>query len=158
MPLVIGIDVGDQGVRVIACDPCGNVCVHVTEPFTPVSSSPAPPSWVEQDPEMWWAAVLTCLRRLVSQLRTGPSGLEPLTALAVTSTSGTILPIDAHGRPLYPALMYNDSRAQAEEEGVQHAGSDLATVLGYRFNASFALAKIAWLRPRGLPSTRRWMN
>jgi xylulokinase len=42
--------------------------------------------------------------------------------------------------------MYNDSRAQIEAEEVQTAGSELASALGYRFNASFALAKIMWLR------------
>lgn len=95
---------------------------------------------------MWWAAVTTCLHRVIADLRWQGQPLEAISALAVTSTSGTILPIDARGKPLRPAMMYNDSRAQAEAEEVQAAGSELAAALGYRFNASFALAKILWLR------------
>lgn len=145
MNFVIGIDVGTQGARVIACDPQGGVHAQATESFALVSHSELPPRWAEQEPEMWWAAVTTCLRRVIADLRRKYSP-EAIAALAVTSTSGTILPVDAQGNPLRPALMYNDSRAQAEAEEVQAAGSELAAALGYRFNASFALAKILWLR------------
>lgn len=146
MMFVIGIDVGTQGARVVACDPQGVVQAQATEPFALMVQSELPPRWAEQEPEMWWAAVTACLRRVIADLRRQGQPLEAISALAVTSTSGTILPIDAQGKPLRPAMMYNDSRAQAEAEEVQAAGSDLAAALGYRFNASFALAKILWLR------------
>lgn len=145
MLFVIGIDVGTQGARVVVCDPQGVVQAQAAEPFTLTTLSELPPRWAEQEPEMWWAAVTTCLRRVIAELRRQGHPLEAISALAVTSTSGTILPIDARGKPLRPAMMYNDSRAQAEAEEVQAAGSELAAALGYRFNASFALVKILWL-------------
>lgn len=143
---VIGIDVGTQGARVVACDPQGVIQAQAAEPFDLSSGSELPPRWAEQSPEMWWAAVSQCLRRLVTDLRRQGHPPETIQALAVTSTSGTILPVNEQGDPLRPAMMYNDSRAQTEAEEVQAAGSDLAAALGYRFNASFALAKILWLR------------
>lgn len=143
---VIGIDVGTQGARVVACDPQGVIQVQATEPFDLSRESELPPRWAEQSPEMWWTAVSQCLQRLVADLRRQGYPPDTIQALAVTSTSGTILPVDEQGNPLRPALMYNDSRAQAEAEEVQAAGSELAAALGYRFNASFALAKILWLR------------
>ncbi|MCL4300646.1 MAG: FGGY-family carbohydrate kinase [Anaerolineae bacterium] len=146
MTFVIGIDVGTQGARVVACDPQGVVQAQATEPFALTARPELPPRWAEQEPEMWWAAVTACLHRVIADLRRQGQPLEAISALAVTSTSGTILPIDARGKPLRPAMMYNDSRAQAEAEEVQAAGSELAAALGYRFNASFALAKILWLR------------
>lgn len=144
--VVIGIDVGTQGVRVVACDPQGVVQAQAAEPFALTTLPELPPRWAEQQPEIWWAAVTTCLRRVIVDLRRQSHPLEAISALAVTSTSGTILPIDAKGKPLRPAMMYNDSRAQAEAEEVQASGSELAVALGYRFNAPFALAKILWLR------------
>ncbi|MBE7551689.1 MAG: hypothetical protein HS126_11520 [Anaerolineales bacterium] len=143
---VIGIDVGTQGARVVACDPQGVVQAQAAEPFALMTLPDLPPRWAEQEPEMWWAAVTTCLRRVLADLRRRGQPAEAISALAVTSTSGTILPIDAKGKPLRPAMMYNDGRAQVEAEEVQAAGSELAAALGYRFNASFALAKILWLR------------
>jgi xylulokinase len=86
------------------------------------------------------------LGRVVADLRQQGQQPKAIAALAVTSTSGTILPVAANGGPLRSAIMYNDSRAQTEAEEVQAAGGELAAALGYRFNASFALAKILWLR------------
>ncbi len=146
MMLVLGIDVGTQGARVVACDPQGGVQAQAAEPFDLRVAPELPPRWAEQAPEMWWTAVTTCLRRIVADLRAQHIGVEAIAALAVTSTSGTILPVDVNGQPLRPAMMYNDSRAQAEAEEVQAAGHDLVAALGYRFNPSFALAKILWLR------------
>lgn len=144
--LVLGIDVGTQGARVVACDPQGRVQAQAVEPFDLKITPELPPRWAEQEPERWWAAVAMCLSQVVTILRQQGYGTEAIQALAVTSTSGTILPVTAQGQPMRPALMYNDSRAQAEAEEVQAAGSSLAEALGYRFNASYALAKILWLR------------
>lgn len=146
MMFVIGIDVGTQGARVVACNPQGVAQAQAAEPFASTTLPELPARWAEQEPEMWWAAVTTCLRRVIADLHQQGHPSKAISALAVTSTSGTILPIDANGKPLRPAMMYNDSRAQAEAEEVQVAGSELAAALGYRFNASFALAKILWLR------------
>jgi xylulokinase len=93
---------------------------------------------------MWWSAVADCLRQVAADLRHQAG--NQVEAISVTSTSGTILPVDAGGQPLHPALMYNDSRAQAEAEEVQSAGHIQARALGYQFNPSFALSKILWLR------------
>ncbi|NQT54383.1 FGGY-family carbohydrate kinase, partial [bacterium] len=68
-----------------------------------------------------------------------------LSRIAVTSTSGTILLVDAAGEPIGPALMYNDGRAAAEAAEVNDAGADLTARLGYRFSASFGLPKLLWL-------------
>lgn len=159
--LVIGIDVGTQGARVVACDPQGVVHAQADEPFIVQTVPQLPPRWAEQEPQMWWSAVTKCLGRVMADLRQSGPQPEAIAALAVTSTSGTILPVAASGEPLRPAIMYNDSRAQAEAEEVQTAGADLAAALGYRFNASFALAKILWLRryePQLFESAHRFIH
>lgn len=143
---VLGIDVGTQGARVVACGPTGQVVARAAVPFETVPAAELPPGWAEQDPEGWWVATAACLRQVLAGLRDQGRGPEVIKAVSLTSTSGTILPVDAGGRPLRRALMYNDSRAQAEADQVQAAGQELAAALGYRFNPSFALAKILWLR------------
>jgi xylulokinase len=158
---VLGIDVGTQGARVVACDAQGMVQAQAAEPFDLQAAPERPPRWAEQEPEQWWAAVKICLRQVVANLRRQGYTAETIEAVAVTSTSGTVLPVDAAGQPLRPALMYNDSRAQDEAEAVQAAGGELAAALGYRFNASFALAKILWLNrhePRLFETTHRFIH
>jgi xylulokinase len=72
------------------------------------------------------------------------NGAEPR-AISVDSTSGTIVPVDAHGTALRPALMYNDARAVAEAEEINALAGDFTARLGYGFPAAFALPKILWL-------------
>jgi sugar (pentulose or hexulose) kinase len=60
---------------------------------------------VGQDPEFWWQALCAALRRLGAG-----SDLARVRAVAVAGTSGSVLLTDERGRPLAPALMYNDLR------------------------------------------------
>ncbi len=143
--IVLGIDVGTQGARVVACEAGGLVRAQVEEPFPPGRGGQLPPRWAEQEPEGWWSAVAICLRRVLAALGDQKISAEAIEAIAVTSTSGTVLPVDSAGQPLRPALMYNDGRAQAEADAVQAAGQAQAAALGYRFSPSFALSKIFWL-------------
>ncbi len=62
-PVVIGIDVGTQGARVVAHDPTGNLIASESERFAGDWSGP------EQLPNDWWQAVSSSLRRLSNQLR-----------------------------------------------------------------------------------------
>ena len=105
------------------------------------AASPIPPPHrrggaVEQDPEIWWSALVATLRRLLSRI-----GPDTVRAVAVDGTSATLLLTDSKGRPLAPALMYNDSRARAEAERIaQLAPPDTAAQ-----GAGSALAKLLWL-------------
>ena len=142
--LFLGLDVGTQGARCIACDATGRVIAEATAPFERGSSEPQP-GWHEQDPEDWWQASVACLRAVSEAALAAGHERGALGRIAVTSTSGTIVLVDDDGTPLRPAVMYNDGRAVEQASRI----NDLATVftakLGYRFSASFGLPKILWL-------------
>ena len=63
---------------------------------------------VQQDPALWWQTVQGLLDAFCDRI---PA--TEVRALAVDGTSASLLLCDALGRPLGPALMYNDSRARA---------------------------------------------
>ncbi len=111
----------------------------------------------EQDPEEWWEAVLAACRAALSSL---PGGFT-IGGVAVDGTSGTILLVDRDGRPLTPALMYDDARAVEEVKRVNEAGAAVWAVLGYnRMQAAWGLPKLLWLldRYRGLPAGTRFAH
>ena len=139
--IVIGIDLGTQGVRCLAVNSAGTVLSTVEQHIKP-STPDLPDGWLEQDANDWWHATSECLRSLMMKLP-----LESrVVGLCVDSTSGTILPIDSNGEPLHAALMYNDSRSTGYVKQVREAAGELESELGYAFNASFALPKIIWLQ------------
>lgn len=120
MVAVIGIDVGTSGVRAVAVDPSGTV---LAEHETNLASDWRERAAHEQAPEDWWSALsrVVCARDL------------EIAGVAVTSTSGTLVLADAEGRPVRPAILYDDGRS-----------AEIAGSLGV--NASYSLAKAAWVR------------
>ena len=107
-PLALGIDIGTSGVRAVATD-----AAHMTT--AAASTAMAAPERdgdrAIQDPAVWWNAVCTVLDALRAKVDFSRIG-----ALSVDGTSGTILAVDAAGRALAPASLYNDSSAKAAAE------------------------------------------
>ena len=142
--LFLGLDVGTQGARAVACDEQGRVVAEASAPFAHPAAEPKP-GWHEQRPEDWWQASVKCLQAVCGQASAAGWPREALARIAVTSTSGTILLADDAGRPLGRAIMYSDSRAAEEADEVNAAARVFVEKLGSRFSASFALPKLLWL-------------
>ncbi len=144
---VLGLDVGTQGARALVCDAQGKVMAQASEPFAiPDVVELISPGCAEQHPSDWWAASVVCLQKVVADLKWKGIPAEAIAALSVDSTSGTIIPIDADGIALRPAIMYNDTRAVAEADECNTAGQALCDKLGYKFASSFSLPKILWIK------------
>lgn len=161
-PLALGIDVGTQGARVIAAETDGFVAASASASYQHAEVPGLIQGWFEQRPEAWWRAVTACLREVALQLsRTGRSTAD-FRAIAVDSTSGTVVLADSCGRALRPAVMYNDNRANAEDvEAANAAAGDFLDKVGFRFNASFALPRLIWLRthePKAWHRTRKILH
>ena len=140
MEYVCGLDVGTSGAKALAVTERGEVLARAEARFGELPCVPAP-GRSEQNASQWWDAAKTCLRQLSDQLREGR-----IVALAVDSTSGTIVPVDRQGEPLMAAMMYNDDRAKGLEKEVQKAAAELSERLGYTFPSVFSLVKLVWLR------------
>lgn len=154
--LFLGIDVGTGGVRVLAVDETGHVASRQSVPLE--SSQLTQRETIhEQPPEAWWWAVCQALSALMVDLRVQAIPPESLKALAVDGTSGTLVCLDAAGKPVRPAIMYNDGRATDEAVRINAIAEAFCDKLGYRFAASYALAKILWVRnhePENFERTR----
>lgn len=131
MNLYIGIDVGTSACRACAIDARREPVAVASQPL------PAPTrrgAAVEQDPLRWWGAFERTLDALCTQI-----DAARVTRIAIDATSSTLLLCTRDGRPLTPALMYNDSRARAEaariaalappDHAATGAGSSLAKLL-----------------------------
>ncbi|WP_406477778.1 FGGY-family carbohydrate kinase [Streptomyces sp. NBC_01615] len=109
----LGIDLGTQSVRALAVTGDGRVLGSGSAPLTGRRAGPRH----EQDAGDWWDAVGAASRaalRSLDQVRIG--------GLAVCATSGTVLLTDGSGRPVGPALMYDDGRAAGEAARAREAG------------------------------------
>ncbi len=136
MALFVGIDLGTSGCRAVAIDEAGAVqAAHRISLPAPTRDGAA----VEQSPTVWWDAVMEVLQRLAAEVAPGS-----VRAIAVDGTSASLLVTDAGGRPLAPALMYNDSRCREQARRIAGAAPAASGAHG----ASSSLAKLLHLQAR----------
>ena len=141
MEYVIGCDVGSQGTKAILLSLAGEVKWETYEGY-PIDYPH--PFWAEQPVERWLHALSVAVRRLLSE-----SGIsaEKVRALSLATQVDGMLPIDANGHPLRPAIIWMDRRAAAQCEAVrQSPGSEQVFHLtGLNLDASHVAPKIRWL-------------
>jgi sugar (pentulose or hexulose) kinase len=153
--LFLGIDIGTGGVRACAIDADGSIRALTAAALTPPLQHGHA---IDQDPELWWQATVSAIRKLGETVDLGR-----IDRIAVDGTSGTLLLVDAAGRPCSPGLMYNDARATAaaariadvvpRESGAHGPSSALAKLLhllgrGEARNARHAVHQADWIAGR----------
>jgi len=127
---LLGIDVGTTGVKAVRISETGEVLERREEEY-PLSIPQ--PGWAEQDPEDWWRAA-------EKVLEDGPLGLSG-------QMHGLVL-LDAEGRVLRPAILWNDQRTAAECAEIEEAvGLErLIALTGNRALTGFTAPKLLWVR------------
>jgi xylulokinase len=141
--LLVGIDVGTQSSKGVLARPDGTL---VAEARAEHGMEVPRPGWAEQDADaIWWADVCTIARRLVAAVAPG----DRIAAVGVSAIGPTVLPLDADGRPLRPAILYGvDTRATAQIAALEarHGAANLAAWSGMDLSSQATGPKIAWLR------------
>ena len=139
---VLAHDLGTTGDKASLYDAEGRL---VGSSFAAYDTEYARPRWAEQDPDAWWRAVCGSTRSLLADA--GIDGRE----VAGVSFSGQMMgcvALDAHARPLRPAIIWADQRAVEQERwlGERIDPERVYRITGHRLSSSYSLAKILWLR------------
>lgn len=137
-PYFAGIDIGTQGARVVLADAGGNVVATYEDVF-PLNDQ----SREEQSPDLWWDTCLRCLTMLFKDAGS-MIPLQEVRAIAVTSTSGTVIPLDKDHRPLHHAIMYSDNRSAEEGKWCKEMALTYHPDGYTGFNSSSGLSKMVW--------------
>ena len=141
---LLGVDVGTQSSKGALVTRDGRVVAHhVVEHGV---SRPRP-GWAEHDAdEVWWGDVATIVQALLRQASVDPADVA---AVGVSALAPAMVPVDDHGRPLRPGILYGiDTRAQAEIEWLNHElGWDTPDASpARRLQAQSVCPKIVWFR------------
>ncbi len=128
-PLFIGVDLGTSGCRAIAIDASGKIKAEAKIHYPDKSHK-------QQTPDDWWHATQFVLNEIISKVNH-----QHIQSVAVDGTSGTVLLCDHTGKPLTPAVMYDEQHAKPQAEFLKHYAPKDSVVL----SATSGLAKILWL-------------
>ena len=115
MDLLLGLDVGTTSVKAGLFDAAGTCLAVAGEEYR--LDHPGPDR-AQLDGETYWSASQAAIRRTVAA---AGAGRDDVTALAVSSQGETVVPVDAAGRALGPALVWLDNRALAESREITEA-------------------------------------
>jgi len=143
--VVLGVDVGTSGVRIVASDRSGTLAAMSKAPIAvPIQNT----GRSLQDPQIWWSAIEQAFALLDLKAMN-------VLALAIDGTSGTVLAVDKNGEPLGLASMYNDLAERADvdkvlaaapmETAARGSSSPLARALSMQKGATRILHQADWL-------------
>lgn len=146
--IVLGIDLGTTGVKVLALDARGGrVLAAVGQEYPSLQTGDG---GHEQRPESWWDAVAGACRELMVRLDVAP------VAVGLSGQMHSLLLLDEAGRPVRPAMTWADRRVG--EHTRRLASSPLfARRAGNDPVDAFTAPKLAWLaahEPASLATAR----
>jgi sugar (pentulose or hexulose) kinase len=108
---LLAIDNGTQSVRALLFDLEGNLLGKGKVDLQAYYSQH--PGWAEQDPEYYWQSLGEACRLLWQQVDIDKRQIK---GVSLTTQRGTIITVDAAGKPLRPAILWLDQR-RAEVRG-----------------------------------------
>jgi xylulokinase len=152
--LTLGVDIGTSSSKGVLLDADGRLVAEASRPH-PVGSPH--PGWFEHDAESTWWADFTAIT--ADLLAAAPA---PVDAVAVSGIGPCLLPTDAAGTPLRPAILYGvDTRATAQIAAqIDRLGADTVLERCHAPITSQAVGpKFAWIaehEPDVYASTKRW--
>ena len=141
MAYLLGIDVGTSATKTLLVDTRGRIAASATAEYPCLAPRPA---WSEQTCEHWVRAASKTARAC---LRRAPRG--KVLAVGLSGQMHGAVFLDARGRVLRPAILWNDQRTAAECDEITRLAGGRARLIRMVSNpalAGFTAPKILWVR------------
>lgn len=138
---LLGIDIGTSGCKALVLSPDGEILASHTATYG--LSQPCP-GWTEQEPADWVdgasAAVAAILEKVPAQ---------QIEAVGLSGQMHGFTPLDADGKVVRPAILWNDQRNAAEAaeiEGLAGGGEALRGHTNNQMLVGYTGGKILWMQ------------
>ncbi|MCC6614257.1 MAG: hypothetical protein IT320_12320 [Anaerolineae bacterium] len=131
----LAFDIGTTGAKAALIDAQGRV---IRSAFRGYPTHSAAGGVVEQSARDWWGAACASAREIDA------SSAE---AVVLTGQMQDVILVDQDAQPVYPVILYSDTRAHTETEAIhRELGAErLQEVTGNEQGAGSLLAKLRWL-------------
>ncbi|WP_064119501.1 FGGY-family carbohydrate kinase [Pseudomonas fluorescens] len=139
---LLAIDNGTQSVRALLFDLHGNLLGKGKVELQAYYSTQ--PGWAEQDPEYYWAKLGEACQQVWAQ-----TGIDrsQIAGVSLTTQRGTVINVDAEGKPLRPAILWLDQRQSEVEGGIKGPWGWLFKLVGAQGTVDYfrAQAEANWI-------------
>src|SRR4051794_20755423 len=134
---MLGIDLGTSSAKVLVLDEQGRTLSVAAAPYEVVAPQPG---WAESDPDAWWRDTLAAAQSALAQ-----ASRAEITAIGLSGQMHGVILTDREGRPIRPALLWPDSRAEAELDRYQALPVSMRTQLANPLVPGMAGPLLCWL-------------
>jgi xylulokinase len=148
----LGLDIGTSSVKALLVDADQRV---VGEASTPLSVSRPHSLWSEQDPGDWVEGVEAAVAAI---RRHAAAEFGALAGIGLSGQMHGATLLDAHDKPLRPAILWNDGRSFAECAELKRRVPDLEQRTGNLAMPGFTAPKMLWVaahEPKVAKAVRR---
>ncbi len=139
--LLLGIDIGTSSSKGVLATPDGRIVATAVRPH---QLSMPRPGWAEHDAEaIWWGDAVAIARELTG------GGHGRIAAVCASGIGPAVLPVDAAGAALRPAILYGmDTRAMDEVATFngRYGEAEILARGGTALSSQAGGAKLAWIR------------
>jgi xylulokinase len=140
--VLLGLDIGTTGAKAVLIDEHGHVRATATAGYPLYTPRPG---WTEQDPTDWWAAAKASVHDVLTASGLRASSVH---AVGLTGQMHGLVALDAEGRVIRPAILWNDQRTAQECRWItERVGAERVLALtGNPVLTGFTAPKIVWMR------------
>jgi glycerol kinase len=142
MSYILSLDQGTTSSRAILFDQAGAIAAvaqHEFQQFYPQ------PGWVEHDPMEILTSQLSCAVEALAKAGARP---RDIAAIGITNQRETVIVWDREtGRPIHPAIVWQDRRTAAQCEALEKsgAGDGISDRTGLVIDPYFSATKLKWI-------------
>jgi len=135
---VMGVDIGTTGCRACAVSADGLLLAEASVPYEPDRPRPG---WAEQDPQVWWDAFCKATCEIAAR-----GDLKAVRAVAFSTQSTALIPLDGGGEPLRKAIIWQDRRCapQCRQIARRFGERKVREVIGWKPDTFHSWPKILW--------------
>lgn len=138
--MYLGLDIGTSAIKAVLVDDAQSV---IATAETPLAISRPQPGFSEQSPEDWWQATLASIDTLKAEQ---PKALAAVRGIGLSGQMHGAVLLDAFGKVLRPAILWNDGRSSAECRELEERFPALHQVAGNLAFPGFTAPKLMWVR------------
>jgi xylulokinase len=142
---LIGLDIGTTGCKAVVFEENGAMVARAGREYGVAMPHPG---WAEQDAEAVWRLAQDALREVLATTSGDMSCHEDIGALGLSVQGEAVMPVDAAGRALRPAILGMDTRTTAENELLRErlGARTLYERTGMPVHTINTLPKLLWLK------------
>ena len=137
--MYLGMDIGTSGVKAVLVNEAGAVVAVASRELT--LSHPAP-LWSEQDPDAWVDGAIGAVDDLMAA---HPREVAQVRGIGLSGQMHGATLLGEDGRPLRPAILWNDGRSEAECVDLERRCPSLHAIAGNLAMPGFTAPKLLWV-------------